>query len=285
MPPGADSALKFTPPETTNYFVRIRDTLGQGGRDYVYRIEVTPAAPHLAVKIPEVARNDTQSRQFIAVPRGNRFATLISAKRANFGGELVFGVEGLPAGVTLQADRMAANIDAMPLVFEAAPDAPIGGKLLDLTATWTNGTSKVIGQVSPGRRAGAGAEQYGLLRHERGQAVRGGHPPGAVQAVHRGPESAAGAGRFDAAGDRRRARARLRRANRGAHGLESAGREFAAGGDDSQGGDQCLLPAQRGRRGRGPLLEDRRAGPRDGGRLANCMCPRSWRTWRWRRRS
>ena len=28
---GADSELKFTPPETTNYFVRVRDTLGRGG--------------------------------------------------------------------------------------------------------------------------------------------------------------------------------------------------------------------------------------------------------------
>jgi hypothetical protein len=143
---GADSALKFTPPETTNYFVRIRDTLGRGGRDFAYRIELTPVAPHLAVKIPAVARNDTQSRQFIAVPRGNRFATLISAKRVNFGGELEFSAEGLPPGVTLQADRMAANVDAMPLVFEAAPDAPIGGKLLDLAATWTNAASKVAGE-------------------------------------------------------------------------------------------------------------------------------------------
>jgi hypothetical protein len=143
---GADSALEFTPPETTNYFVRIRDTLGQGGPDYAYRVEVTPVAPHLAVKIPEVSRNDTQSRQVITVPRGNRFATLISAKRANFGGELVFGVEGLPPGVTMQADRMAANIDAMPLVFEAATEAPIGGQLLDLTATWTNASSKVTGR-------------------------------------------------------------------------------------------------------------------------------------------
>jgi hypothetical protein len=32
----------------------------------------------------------------------------------------------------------------MPLVFEAAPDAPIGGRLLDLTATWTNAASKVV---------------------------------------------------------------------------------------------------------------------------------------------
>jgi hypothetical protein len=143
---GADSELKFTPPETTNYFVCIRDTLGRGARDFAYRIEVTLVAPHLAVKIPEVARNDPQSRQYIAVPRGNRFATLISAKRANFGGELVFGAEGLPSGVTLQADRMAANVDAMPLVFEAAADAPIGGRLLDLTATWTNTTGMVTGR-------------------------------------------------------------------------------------------------------------------------------------------
>ena len=89
---GADSLLKFTPPETTNYFVRVRDTLGQGGRDFVYRVEIVPVAARLALKIPEVSRNDTQSRQFISVPRGNRFATLISAKRANFGGELVFGI-------------------------------------------------------------------------------------------------------------------------------------------------------------------------------------------------
>jgi hypothetical protein len=143
---GADSVLKFTPPETTNYFVRIRDTLGQGGHDFVYRIEVTPVAPRLEIEIPEVARNDTQSRQFIAVPRGNRFATLISAKRANFTGELVFSVEGLPQGMTLWADRMPANIDAMPLVFEAAPGAPIAGKLLDLAATGTNATSKVTGR-------------------------------------------------------------------------------------------------------------------------------------------
>ncbi len=143
---GADSALKFTPAETTNYFVRIRDTLGQGGPDFAYRIEVTPATPSLAIKIPDVARNDTQSRQYIAVPRGNRFATLISAKRSNFSGELVSGADGLPTGVTLRAARMAANTDAMPLVFEATPDAPIAGKLLDLIASGTNGSSRAEGK-------------------------------------------------------------------------------------------------------------------------------------------
>ena len=142
---GADSALKFTPAESTNYFVRIRDTLGRFGRDYTYRIEITPSAPSIAVKIPEVARNDTQSRQFIVVPRGNRFATLISAKRANLSSELAFQVPDLPLGVTMSADTLAANVDNEPLVFEAAPDAPISGRLLDLTATGTNAHGHVTG--------------------------------------------------------------------------------------------------------------------------------------------
>lgn len=142
---GADSALKFTPGETTNYFVGIRDTLGRFGRDFTYRIEIKPATPSIAVKIPEVARNDTQSRQFIAVPRGNRFATLISAKRANFNGDLKFDLPDLPAGVTMSADTLPPNVEAEPLVFEAAPDAVSGGKLLDLTAGGTNANGKVTG--------------------------------------------------------------------------------------------------------------------------------------------
>lgn len=142
---GPDSALKFTPAETANYFVRIRDTLSRFGRDFTYRIEVTPVAPGVAVKIPEVARNDTQSRQFIAVPRGNRFATLISAKRENFNGELHFDVPGLPPGVRMAADNLAGNVEAEPLVFEASPDATIGGTLLDLTAGGTNESGSVTG--------------------------------------------------------------------------------------------------------------------------------------------
>lgn len=142
---GVDSSLKFTAGDTTNYFVRIRDTLHEGGRDFTYRVEIIPAQPSLGVKIPEVARNDTQSRQFVVVPRGNRFATLISAKRANFGGELNFEIPGLPVGVKMIADHMSQNIDSMPLVFEAAADAPIAGKLLDLTATGTNNGSSVVG--------------------------------------------------------------------------------------------------------------------------------------------
>lgn len=142
---GPDSALKFTPHESTNYFVRIRDTFGRFGRDYTYRIEVTPASPRVTVRIPEVARNDTQSRQFIVVPRGNRFATLISARRENFNGELHFDFPGLPRGLRMDAPPLPAGADAEPLVFEADPDAPLCGRLLDLTAEGTNSSGAVRG--------------------------------------------------------------------------------------------------------------------------------------------
>jgi len=143
---GADSTLKITASESTNYFVKIHDRLGLGGPDFAYRIEVVPAQSEISVKIPEVSRNDTQSRQFIPVPRGNRFATLISVKRANISGEVHFDAQGLPAGMQIIAERMAGNIDSMPLVFEAGADAAIGGTLLDLTASATNSSGTVTGK-------------------------------------------------------------------------------------------------------------------------------------------
>lgn len=143
---GADSELRFAVPQTTNYFLRIYDKLRRGGHDFTYRVEITPVEPGLQVRIPEVTPNDTQSRQFIAVPRGNRFATLIAAKRANFSSELVFQASALPPAVKLEADTMAKNIDQMPLVFEAEPEAPLGARLSDLIATGTNGTEQIRGE-------------------------------------------------------------------------------------------------------------------------------------------
>jgi len=68
---GPDSSLAFKPDVAGDYAVVVRDHLKRGGPDYVYCLEIAPVEPSLSVKIPEVARNDTQSRQYIAVPRGN----------------------------------------------------------------------------------------------------------------------------------------------------------------------------------------------------------------------
>ncbi len=130
---GPDSYLRFNPPADGDYLLSVTDQLHQGGIDYTYRVELTPVAPQLFVTIPSVQQN-SQERQAIAVPRGNRFATLLRAKREDFGGEIAIASGDLPAGVTLSSDNIPANGDTIPVLFEAAPDAPSGGKLSTLNA-------------------------------------------------------------------------------------------------------------------------------------------------------
>ena len=141
---GADSAVKFSVSADGEYFLSVSDHLKQGGPDYVYRVEITTPQPTVTLNIPQVARNDSQNRQFIAVPKGNRFATLITAKRNNVSGDLAFSIDALPSGIRMDAEPMIGKIDQMPIVFEAAGDAAIGGKLLELMArpTDTNNTAR-----------------------------------------------------------------------------------------------------------------------------------------------
>ena len=142
----ADSKYDFTAAADGTYTVRVRDHLKNGGPEYVYRIEAEAATPSLALNIPPFARNDFQSRQMIYVARGNRFATMINATRSNCSGDLIIGAQGLPQGVSLKAETMPGNINGFPILFEAAPDAPLGGNLVDLTVKLADPKRDVSGR-------------------------------------------------------------------------------------------------------------------------------------------
>ena len=60
------------------------------------------------------------------VPRGNRMAFLVNAARADFGGDLNLEFKDLPPGVTVETLPMPANRSDVPVLFTAAPDAPLG---------------------------------------------------------------------------------------------------------------------------------------------------------------
>ncbi|MEQ9409847.1 MAG: PPC domain-containing protein [Fuerstiella sp.] len=130
---GPDSYIRFQVPEDGEYAVRIMDHLGRGGADFVYRVEFQPVVPSLTLGIPRVRRY-SQDRQRIYVAKGNRFGTIISASRANFGGELVLEDMQLPAGIKMVASPMPSNLNTMPVIFEATADAPLGGALVDFRA-------------------------------------------------------------------------------------------------------------------------------------------------------
>jgi hypothetical protein len=132
---GPDSYFRWTVPEDKEYVLTVTDHLGKGGPNYFYRVEFTPIVPRLTVTIPKVdIFGYSQERQTIVVPRGNRFATLIAANRSDFGGELALGNAALPAGITMHCENMQANLNVVPVVFEAAPDATAAGTLAQLTA-------------------------------------------------------------------------------------------------------------------------------------------------------
>lgn len=144
---GPDSYFRFSVPADGEYILRVTDHLGRGGADFVYRVEFTPVEPKLELGIPRVARY-SQARQQIYVPKGNRFATLISASRQNFGGELVLEGQGLPPGITMHAQPMPANMSVMPVVFEAAAEAPLSGGLVDFTAKLNDETKNIQGRFT-----------------------------------------------------------------------------------------------------------------------------------------
>lgn len=128
---GPDSALRFTAPDDKDYTVWIHDHLQKGGPDYFYRIEVTPVRPQTVTSIPKVDGNNqaNQDRQTFAVPRGNRFATLVRASRQDWGGPATVGFDTLPGGVKANAEAIDPGVDLVPVVFEAAADAPLAGTL------------------------------------------------------------------------------------------------------------------------------------------------------------
>ena len=132
---GPDSYFRWTVPEDKEYVLTITDHLGKGGANYFYRVEFTPVVPKLTVTIPKVdIFAYSQERQTITVPRGNRVATMIVANRVDFGGDLLLGSEGLPAGMSMDSEAMPAGLTSIPVVFEAKADAPVAGTLGKLTA-------------------------------------------------------------------------------------------------------------------------------------------------------
>jgi hypothetical protein len=143
-----DSYFRFTAPEDKEYVLQVHDHLMRGGPTFTYRVEFTPVSPSLSLYFPKADGNNQQNqeRQALAVPRGNRMAVLTMATRNNFGGDLVLSANGLPKGITLDADTMAANVDALPTVFNAAADAPIGGVLVDLRARHVDPKQNIEGR-------------------------------------------------------------------------------------------------------------------------------------------
>jgi hypothetical protein len=127
-----DSRLEVTIPADGEYLVRVTDKRGQGGPAFIYRVELAAPKPGLAVFLPERGRKG-QDRHAVAVPRGNRVTAYIGVRRDGVEGPVTLTAGELPAGVRVGLKPVAAGEYLLPVVFEAAADAPLGGRLVELT--------------------------------------------------------------------------------------------------------------------------------------------------------
>ncbi len=128
-----DAYLRFAVPEDKEYVVGIRDHLYKGGPLFVYRIEIAPIEPRLSVMVPRYGIPSTQERQTIDVPQGNRYAALVQVTGVDVGSVPEVGITGMPAKVTAKVDPYPPGMIVMPMVFEAAADAPLSATLGTLT--------------------------------------------------------------------------------------------------------------------------------------------------------
>jgi hypothetical protein len=117
---GKDSRLVFDPPADGEYQVRIGDSRGQGGSDYVYRLTIRPPRPSFNVTF-----NPTEP----TVWKGGAIPVTVNAERIDeFDGPIDVKLENLPPGFSappttipegerstafaLYADASAVNPDA-----------------------------------------------------------------------------------------------------------------------------------------------------------------------------
>jgi hypothetical protein len=132
---GADPEVRFTPGADGVYEARINEHRGRGGDAFIYRLEIAPPRPHLEMSLDRVDIRRPQFLQAVSVPKGGSFAAMLKVQRQDVGGDCTFAAADLPAGVTMTAQPIPGDLGAIPVLFEAAADAPLAGSLAQITGT------------------------------------------------------------------------------------------------------------------------------------------------------
>lgn len=129
---GPDSLITQNFNKDAEYVIRISDHLGKGSPKHIYRIETIRLEPEFSASIPMFGNRDSQSRQMLPIPRGNRVATSLTLTKKNFSGELDFFVKNLPPGVSAEIPKAPSNFTSVPLLLKAESNASLCDRLLDL---------------------------------------------------------------------------------------------------------------------------------------------------------
>jgi hypothetical protein len=143
-----DPIIDFTVPADGEYTLGIEDDRGEGGSDFVYRIEAAPQDNAVYTYIAPEPENQfaPQLRQSIAVAPGNRSTVQVAIFNTNrpYTGEMELVGVNLPPGVTVHAPKLKTGMTRVPVVFEAAADAKPQAALIDLAVRPVGGKDTLV---------------------------------------------------------------------------------------------------------------------------------------------
>lgn len=139
-----DGSLDYTFPATGQYNIFVFDHLRRGGEDFFYRVEIRSIPRALTVSIPRIGRYG-QNGQCLPVPRGNRYVAVLAVQRQAFRDAVLLKAKGLLPGVKAICPEMPANVNRIPVIFEASGKQGLGHCLVDLRGRSKNPKLKVEG--------------------------------------------------------------------------------------------------------------------------------------------
>jgi hypothetical protein len=121
-----DSRWDFNVPADGEYFVQVRDLYFQqrGEPRFTYRMSVRPLRPDfrlMAVPVAEVLPDATTIGQ-----GANHWLDVLAFRNDGFEDPIEIEAVDLPPGVTCEKVTIGPGKTSVPLVFHAAPDAPLG---------------------------------------------------------------------------------------------------------------------------------------------------------------
>jgi len=141
---GTDSKIHFTAPADGTYLVRVTDTRGYGGENFVYRLLIRQPKPDFNISV-------NGENPMVNIGSGKSFS--LKAERLDgFDGEIKIDIAGLPPGFTVSTPLIieAGHFEAFGTLFAAA-DAPeptdANGMQTKLTASATLDGKTVVKEL------------------------------------------------------------------------------------------------------------------------------------------
>ena len=149
---GTDSRLLFTAPENGDFTVRVRDSRGNAGERFIYRLIVRESQPDFAVKLTEPGG--------LVSPGSGAAFTLTADRKDGFDGDIVCEITGVPEGwhmtspLVIQAGHLQAkgSISALPSAATPTPSA----------AKWTPPKISATGEVDGKKITHSAGEMAGV---------------------------------------------------------------------------------------------------------------------------